>query len=57
VLEGMRAAVLDGASMGDVAEIFPPLLAIAAVVLPLGILVFRTAERYALRSGRLKRHG
>ena len=57
VLEGMRAAVLDGASLGDVAGLFPPLLAIAAVVLPLGIVVFRTAERYALRSGRLKRHG
>ena len=57
VLEGMRAAVLDGASLGDVAGLFPPLLAIAAVALPLGVLVFRTAERYALRSGRLKRHG
>jgi len=44
-------------AVGDVAEIFPPLLAIAAVALPLGVLVFRTAERYALRSGRLKRHG
>ena len=57
VLEAMRAAVLDGAGLGDLIPHFVPLIIIAVIALPLGMWVFRVAERYALRHGRLKRTG
>jgi ABC-2 type transport system permease protein len=56
-LEGIRAAVLDGASLGAVWEDIWPLLVIGAVAVPLGIEVFRRGERHAKRHGRLKRSG
>ncbi len=57
VLNAMRAAVLDGAPLGELTPHFWPLLLITAVSLPLGVWVFTAAERYALRHGRLKRSG
>ena len=57
VLDAMRAAVLDGATLTDLLPHFGPLLLITAVTLPLGVWVFGWAERYALRHGRLKRSG
>jgi ABC-2 type transport system permease protein len=54
-LEGIRDAILNGAGvqMGD----FIPLLAIGAVSIPLGLAVFKAGERYAKRTGKLKRAG
>jgi ABC-2 type transport system permease protein len=54
-LRGIRAAVLDGraAAWRDVG----PLLLLGVVAIPLGLLVFRTGERYAKRHGKLKRSG
>ncbi len=57
VLDGMRGAVLDGSGLGELAPLFLPLGVIAVVSLPLGVWVFRQAEQYALRTGRLKRSG
>lgn len=57
VLKTMRAAVLDGAPVSELAPDFVPLAIITVVSLPLGMWVFRQAERYALRTGRLKRSG
>ena len=34
-----------------------PLLLIGAVTIPLGVRIFTLAERYAKRTGRLKRSG
>jgi ABC-2 type transport system permease protein len=39
--------------MGD----FLPLIAIGAVSIPLGLAVFKAGERYAKRTGKLKRAG
>jgi ABC-2 type transport system permease protein len=56
-LEGMRAAILDGAG---IAELWPdvwPLLLIGAIAVPLGLEIFRRGEVYAKRHGKLKRSG
>jgi ABC-2 type transport system permease protein len=56
-LRGIRAAVLDGAGVGAVWGDIWPLLVLGVVSIPLGLLVFRTGERYAKRHGKLKRSG
>jgi ABC-2 type transport system permease protein len=57
VLNGVRAGLLDGtpvtALLGDVA----PLLVMGAVLIPAGVKAFGRAERYAKRTGKLKRVG
>ncbi len=57
VLEGTRAAVLDGSALPDLMTYILPLLALGLVMLPLGIRAFKMAENYAKRSGKLKRVG
>jgi len=57
VLEGMRAALLQGASLETLLPISGKLLLIGLIGIPLGLGVFRQAERYAKRTGRLKRNG
>jgi ABC-2 type transport system permease protein len=56
-LEGIRAAVLDGAGPSEVWDDVWPLILIGLVCVPLGLWVFSTGERYAKRHGRLKRSG
>jgi ABC-2 type transport system permease protein len=56
-LEGIRAAILDGAGVADVWDDIWPLLLIGVVAVPLGLEVFRRGERYAKRHGKLKRSG
>jgi ABC-2 type transport system permease protein len=56
-LDGIRAAVLDGAGVADVWHDLWPLALMGAVAIPLGLAVFRTGERYAKRHGKLKRMG
>jgi ABC-2 type transport system permease protein len=56
-LEGIRKAVLEGASASAVWDDLWPLLLIGAVAIPLGLEVFRRGEIYAKRHGRLKRSG
>jgi ABC-2 type transport system permease protein len=57
VLNGVRAGLLDGtpvtALVGDVV----PLLVMGAVLIPAGLWAFGRAERYAKRTGKLKRVG
>ncbi len=57
VLEGVRAGLLDGATVEMVWPQIWPLLIIGAVTLPLGLKVFEWAERYAKRTGKLHRNG
>ncbi len=56
-LRGIRAAILDGAGLGAVWSDLWPLMVLAVVTIPAGLLVFRTGERYAKRHGKLKRSG
>ena len=57
VLEGMRAALLEGAPTTALGPSILPILILGALTLPLGIAVFGWGERYAKRTGRLKRSG
>jgi ABC-2 type transport system permease protein len=57
VLEGMRAAILEAAPTGALGGYLLPIALLGVVSIPLGVAVFGAAERYAKRSGRLKRSG
>jgi len=57
VIRGMRAALMDGA---DLATLWPqiwPALVVGVLSIPLGLRLFIAVERYAKRTGRLKRSG
>ena len=57
VIEGMRLALLDGA---DLVSLWPkvwPALVVGVLSVPLGLRLFVEVERYAKRTGRLKRSG
>ncbi|MFL5759297.1 MAG: ABC transporter permease [Thermomicrobiales bacterium] len=56
-LEGLRKALLDGAGIGALWAQIWPLLIMGAVCVPIGLWVFGAGERYAKRTGRLKRSG
>ena len=56
-LDGIRAAILDGASLGSLWHDIWPLLIIGAVCIPLGLAIFNRGEVYAKRHGKLKRSG
>jgi ABC-2 type transport system permease protein len=56
-LHGIRAAVLDGASLNAVWGDLWPLLLMGAVAIPAGLAVFRAGEGYAKRHGKLSRSG
>jgi ABC-2 type transport system permease protein len=54
-IRGCRASIVDGAPMAW-ANVWP-LLVIACISIPLGMLIFGRGERYAKRHGKLKRSG
>jgi ABC-2 type transport system permease protein len=56
-LAGMRHSLLDGASVADQLPTVAVLVAMGAVLVPVGIAVFSWAERRAKRLGLLKRSG
>ena len=56
-LDGIRAAILDGATLTDLWGDIWPLLLIGVVSIPLGLWVFHRGETYAKRHGKLKRSG
>ena len=56
-LQGARAALLDGAGVAELWGSIWPLLIMGVVFVPLGMLVFGLGERYAKRTGKLKRSG
>lgn len=57
VLDGVRAAILDGKPVSELSAYIVPLVLLGIVLLPVGIRAFKTAENYAKRSGKLKRVG
>jgi ABC-2 type transport system permease protein len=57
VLEGMRAALLDGKATTELGPSLLPILLLGVLAIPVGIAIFGWGERYAKRTGRLKRSG
>ena len=56
-LEGIRAALLDGASLGSQWDNIWPLLIMGLIFPPLGLWLFQQGEHFAKKTGRLKRSG
>ena len=58
MLEGMRAALLDGDGVGTLLpKAILPLLLTGVIMIPVGLYAFMRAERYAKATGKLKRNG
>ena len=57
VLEGVRAALINGRPLVEQGPVIVPLIVMAIVFIPLGLWAFGQAERYAKRTGKLKRVG
>ena len=57
VLDGVRNALIDGVPLTSLLHDVWPLLVMAVVFIPFGIWAFGRAERYAKRTGKLKRVG
>jgi ABC-2 type transport system permease protein len=57
VLEGVRAGLVNGTSVTDLAHLIWPLVVMGIVLIPLGLWAFARAEAFAKRTGRLKRVG
>ena len=57
ILDGVRQALIDGAPVTAMGGHLLPLAVMAVVFIPLGVFVFGRAERYAKRTGKLKRVG
>ncbi len=56
-LDGIRAAIMEGAALDSMWGDIWPLLVIGAVSIPLGLWIFHRGELYAKRHGKLKRSG
>jgi len=57
VLKGMRAALLEGTPTLALGPSILPILILGVLTLPIGVAIFSWGERYAKRTGRLKRSG
>ena len=56
-LEDAGAALQVGAGIAELRESIRVLLVMGAVFVPLGLFVFHLGERYAKKTGKLKRSG
>ena len=57
VLDGMRATILEGTATSTLWPYLWPLLLAGVIAVPVGLWVFGLGERYAKRTGKLKRNG
>ncbi len=57
VLDGVRRGLIDGLPITELVHDIWPLVIMGIVLIPLGVYVFGIAERYAKRTGKLKRVG
>jgi ABC-2 type transport system permease protein len=57
ILNGVRAGLMDGVPVNQLIGDLWPLVIMAIVLIPLGVWMFGLAEKYAKRTGRLKRVG
>ena len=56
-LRGIRSALLDGTPTSDLWGDIWPLLIMGVVLVPAGLMTFSAGERFAKRTGLLKRNG
>lgn len=56
-LDAVRATWIGGASLVEVVPMLVKLLVTGVVLVPVGLSIFQLGERYALRTGKLKRNG
>lgn len=56
-LDAIRAAWIEGAGLAEVWPLVLKLLLAGVALMPVGLLIFHIGERYALRTGKLKRNG
>ena len=57
ILDGIRGAIIEGDSIGEMAGTLAILGVFGVSLVPFSILVFAVAERWAKRTGKLKRQG
>jgi ABC-2 type transport system permease protein len=57
VLEGVREGLLQGTPTAELWRFVWPLLGMGILLIPSGVYIFGRAERYAKRTGKLKRNG
>jgi ABC-2 type transport system permease protein len=57
VLDGVRKGLIDGAPVNELLYDVWPLIVMGVVLIPFGLWAFGRAERYAKRTGKLKRVG
>jgi ABC-2 type transport system permease protein len=57
VLDAVRAGLIKGTSVSELTGDIWPLIVMGLVLIPAGLWAFRRAERYAKRTGKLKRVG
>jgi len=57
VLDGVRGALIQGKSIDALVGDLVPLVVMGVVFIPVGLWAFGRAERYAKRTGKLKRVG
>jgi len=57
VLDGVRAGLIDGVPVTELWYDIWPLIVMGVVLIPFGLWAFGRAERYAKRTGKLKRVG
>jgi ABC-2 type transport system permease protein len=57
VLDGVRAGLIDGTPVSELTHDVWPLILAGIVLIPFGLWSFGRAERYAKRTGKLKRVG
>ena len=56
-LQAVRAGLIDGVGLGALWGDIWPLLVMGTLFIPMGLWAFSAAERYAKRTGKLKRVG
>ena len=56
-LRGVRATIIDGRGFGPEAATMAILAVFGALLIPAALLAFGAAERWAKKTGRLKRQG
>ena len=57
VLDGVRAGLIHGTPVNELLHDVWPLIIMGAILIPFGLWAFGRAERYAKRTGKLKRVG
>ena len=57
VLNGTRAALLEGAGLAELWQYIWPVFLLALIMVPAGLWIFGQAERYAKQQGKLTRNG